>query len=329
MLEREAKQIHNEIKKAEHILIVPHPGPDGDAMGSATALMHYLQDVGKEHTIFCKSEADNKLNFLPYVEKLSTEKAVWEESYFDLIIVLDSGDLEYAGIKEYINKLEDKPTIINIDHHDQNSYFGDINMVAASAASTTQILYYFFTANDIKIDAQLATCLLTGILTDTDNFTNAATTVASLEIAGELVKKGGKIQLIKEVMFQDKSVNALKLWGKALSRLSKHDQHEIVYTYLTQEDLDEHGVGEEATEGIANFMNALQEGKAALILKERSDGKVKGSFRTTRDDMDVSKLAQALGGGGHRKASGFKSEDDLKGTLQKVWEAAEETKHQS
>lgn len=327
MLEREAKQIHNEIQQADHILIVPHPGPDGDAMGSATALMHYFQDLGKDHTIFCKSEADSKLDFLPYVDKLSTEEAVWEESYFDLIIVLDSGDLGYAGIKKYIDKLEKKPTIINIDHHDQNSYFGDINMVASSAASTTQILYYLFTTNDIKIDSQLATCLLTGILTDTDNFTNAATTVASLDIAGDLVKKGGKIQLIKEVMFQDKSVNALKLWGRALSRLSKHDQHEIVYTYLTQEDLEEHGVDEEATEGIANFMNALQEGKAALILKERSDGKVKGSFRTTRDDMDVSKLAQALGGGGHKKASGFKSEDNLEQTLQKVWKAAEETEH--
>lgn len=327
MLEREAKQIHNEIQQADHILIVPHPGPDGDAMGSATALMHYFQDLGKDHTIFCKSEADSKLDFLPYVDKLSTEEAVWEKSYFDLIIVLDSGDLGYAGIKKYIDKLEKKPTIINIDHHDQNSYFGDINMVASSAASTTQILYYLFTTNDIKIDSQLATCLLTGILTDTDNFTNAATTVASLDIAGDLVKKGGKIQLIKEVMFQDKSVNALKLWGRALSRLSKHDQHEIVYTYLTQEDLEEHGVDEEATEGIANFMNALQEGKAALILKERSDGKVKGSFRTTRDDMDVSKLAQALGGGGHKKASGFKSEDNLEQTLQKVWKAAEETEH--
>jgi len=326
MPKRIAKQIYNEIHSAEHILVVPHQNPDGDALGSATALMHYLKNIGKDHTIFCSTGAESKLHFLPYVKELTTQEAVWEESYFDLIIVLDSGDLKYAGIDKYIEKLDHRPKIVNIDHHDRNTEFGNLNLVIPSAASTTQILYHFFTLNNIQIDTYLATCLLTGILTDTDNFTNAATTVASLEIAGNLVKKGGKIQLIKQIMFQDKSINALKLWGQALSRLSKHDEHEIVYTYLTQGDLEDYGVDEEETQGIANFMNSLDEGKAALILKERSDGKIKGSFRTTRDDVDVSKLAQALGGGGHKKASGFKSDSNIEDTLLKVWQAVEEMK---
>ncbi|MFB6182106.1 MAG: bifunctional oligoribonuclease/PAP phosphatase NrnA [Candidatus Magasanikbacteria bacterium] len=329
MLERVAKQIYNEIKKAEHILLVPHQNPDGDALGSATALMHFLKNINKDHTVFCATSAEDKLHFLPYVEELTTEEAVWEESYFDLVIVLDSGDLEYAGIDEYIEKIEHKPKIINIDHHDQNTNFGDLNLVIPSAASTTQILYNFFVQNNIQIDSYTATCLLTGILTDTDNFTNAATTVTSLEIAGNLVKKGGKIQMIKQIMFQDKSIEALKLWGQALSRLSKHDDHKIVYTYLTQDDLDEFEVSEEDTKGIANFMNALEEGDAALILKERSDGKIKGSFRTTKDSVDVSKIAQALGGGGHKKASGFKSEKNLEETLEQVWEAISKIKEEN
>lgn len=329
MPERIAKQIYNEIQKAEHILLVPHQDPDGDALGSATALMHYLKNIDKDHTIFCSTGAESKLHFLPYVEELTTEEAIWEESYFDLVIVLDSGDLKYAGIDEYIKNLKHKPKIVNIDHHDQNTEFGDLNLVIPSAASTTQILYRFFTLNNIQIDTYLATCLLTGILTDTDNFTNAATTVASLEIAGNLVKKGGKINLIKQIMFQDKSVSALKLWGQALSRLSKHDEHEIVYTYLTQDDLKDYNVKEEETKGIANFMNSLDEGKAALILKERSDGNVKGSFRTTRDDIDVSELAQALGGGGHKKASGFQSNSDIEKTLEKVWKTIEEIKKEN
>lgn len=324
MPERTAKQIHNKILESNHVLLVPHKNPDGDALGSVASLMHVLKNKDIDHTVFCETSASEKMHFLPYIEELTTNNKIWEESPFDLIIVLDSSDLDYAGIEDYIEELDQKPDIINIDHHGTNTYFGDLNLVIDSASSTTHILYDFFKINKIKIDSHLATCLLTGLITDTDNFTNAATTVASLEIAGELVKKGGDIQMIKQIMFEDKSINTLKLWGAALSRLTKHDDHEIVYTYLTKDDLENFNVDQEEAKGIANFMNVLEDGKAALILKEQEENKTKASLRTTRDDVDVSKLARHMGGGGHKKAAGFSKEKPAKDTLKEVWEVLEE-----
>ena len=326
MPERIAKQIHNKIKNSEHVLLVPHKDPDGDALGSVTALMHILKKMSKKHSVFCATDADSQLNFLPYVEELTTDEAVWKNP-FDLVIIVDSGDLERAGMEKFVKNKKDSTTVINIDHHNDNTHFGDLNLVIPSASSTTHILYDLFKANNVEIDSQTATCLLTGLITDTGNFTNAATTVESLDIASDLVRKGGDIKMIKRLVFQDKSIDTLKLWGAALSRLSKHDAHEIVYTYLTQDDLKEYGVNESEAKGIANFMNVLNEGKAALILKERDQGKIKGSFRTTQDDIDVSKIARKLGGGGHKKAAGFSIDGNMEEVLEKVWQAIEEHKN--
>lgn len=318
MPERIAKKIYQKILESTSILLIPHQHPDGDALGSVTALMHILQRLGKRHSAFCATSTTEKLLFLPHADTVTTNIDVWQDN-IDLIIVLDSGDLRYAGIDEHIKALSNRPFIINIDHHPTNERFGDLNLVIPEAASTTQILYHFFRVNAIDIDPHVATCLLTGIITDTGNFTNSATTTASLSIAGELVKRGGDINLIKRIIFQSKSVNALKLWGAVLSRLEEHDTHKIVYSYITKADLEEHGVDEEEVEGLANFMNNLADGKAALILREQDTGKMKGSFRTTREDIDVSEIAKLLGGGGHKKAAGFSAEGTPEEVLEQVW----------
>jgi bifunctional oligoribonuclease and PAP phosphatase NrnA len=316
---RIAKQIYTKITQAKSVLLVPHRNPDGDALGSVTAMMHFLRMVGIDHTAFCDTKIPTKHSYLPYFKNLRKNESVWSDQEYDLVIVLDSGDLKRAGIDKRLANLNYQPTIINIDHHPDNKNFGDYNLVIPKASSTTEIIYKFLKLNNVKIDSYLATCLLTGIITDTDSFTNSATTTTSLQTASDLIKSGGDINLIKELVFKDKPVNLLRLWGSVLSRLAKHGTHEIVYTYLTQKDLTDHGVDETEADGIANFLNNLNDGKAALILKELPAGKVKGSFRTTRDDVDVSKLAGALGGGGHKKAAGFTAEGSIDEVLDQVW----------
>lgn len=323
MPERIATQMYKVILESESILLVPHQHPDGDALGSVTALMHLLKRLDKRHSAFCATSATEKLMFLPHAEHLTTDDTVWKND-IDLIIVLDSGDLRYAGIDKHIQNLEKRPTILNIDHHTTNEYFGDLNLVIPTASSTTQILYHFFVTNAIDIDKYVATCLLTGLLTDTGNFTNSATSTTSLSIAGELVKRGGDIGMIQKILFQNKTLNALKLWGVVLSRLAEHDTHKIVYSYVTKEDMDRHGVDDEEVEGLANFMNNLSDGHAALILREKETGMMKGSFRTTRDDIDVSAIAKLLGGGGHKKAAGFSAEGTPEEVLAQVWKVMEE-----
>jgi phosphoesterase RecJ-like protein len=160
----------------------------------------------------------------------------------------------------------------------------------------------------------MATALLTGIITDTDNFTNSATSDTAMAAAGDLIRKGGNLNMINEQVVRNKSINLLRLWGEILNRLNKHEALDMVYTYITQVDLKVHQVDETDSEGIANFLNNLDEGKMSLILKETQDGKIKGSFRTTKDDVDVSALAKKLGGGGHKKAAGF----SIAGTIDEV-----------
>lgn len=326
MPSRIAKQIHNEIQVANKILLVPHQNPDGDAHGSVSCFSHYLNSIKKPHSIFCLTQSTDKLNSLPHLVDISTDENIWQDDSHDLIIVMDSGDLKYAGVDKYIKNLEHDFIIINIDHHATNTHFGDINLVIDKASSTTEVIYGFLKYNNINIDKNMAASLLTGLITDTENFTNPGTTQNSLKVASDLIKKGANFNFIKTWFLRDKTFNSLKLWGVVFSRLEKHPVHDIVYTYITKRDLADNNADESEAEGIANFMNNLGDGKAGLILKEKEDGTIKGSFRTTRDDFDVSAIAKALGGGGHKKASGFSVETgSMDEAFEKVWEAVEKT----
>ena len=165
--------------------------------------------------------------------------------------------------------------------------------------------------------------LLTGLITDTDNFSNGATNQECLKIASELIHRGANFNMIKAWFLKNKSITTLKLWGIALSRLNKHEKHDIVHTHITRDDLTESGANEEETDGIANFLNNVGEGRAAILLKETSDGKIKGSLRTTKDDLDVGAIAKALGGGGHKKASGFTMDGTIESVLVRIGEEVE------
>jgi len=311
MPHRIAKQIHTRILSAEHIILVPHQNPDGDTLGSVAAMMQWLRRIDISHTAFCATDISPKLRFLPHIDYISKDPSIWKKSATDLVIVFDSGDLNYAGVDTHVDGMAKKPDIINIDHHATNTNFGTLNLVMEKASSTTMILYKFFAANNIKIDTYMATCLLTGLITDTGNFTNAATTTGSLKIASKLVELGGDLTGIQNATMKDQSVKGLKLWGKILERLTHHEALDIVHTHVTQQDLREHDIDESKVEGVANFMNNITDGRAGMILKERNDGTVKGSFRTTRDDVDVSAFAKLFGGGGHKKAAGFTVEHPI------------------
>ncbi|MEK7623381.1 MAG: DHHA1 domain-containing protein, partial [Patescibacteria group bacterium] len=175
----------------------------------------------------------------------------------------------------------------------------------------------------VKINPAMATSLMTGLMTDTDNFTNAATSAQSLLIGHSLMKQGAKIKLITGSIFQDKTIATLKLWGLAFTRLEKHPNYDLAYTYLTQADLIDHGVDISVAEGISNFMNVLGGHRIVLTLTELPDGKVKGSFRTTRADTDVAMIAKALSGGGHKKAAGFTVEGPIDQALTQIFSVIE------
>jgi len=323
VLKHTANQIYIAIQKATEILLIPHQHPDGDTLGAVSSCLHFFSIIGKPAQAYCATTISPRLQYLPHVNSISNDPLIWNNEMIDLLMVFDSGDLRYAGVDHLLRRMKKRPTIVNIDHHVTNEYFGDYNLVIPNASSTTEIMHRFFMHNKITIDKTMATALLTGVLTDTDAFSNAATSSGALAIGSQLLSRGGNFTKILNAIWKEKTLSSLKIWGLTFSRLQKNKAHDIVHTFTTQEDLQRLIVPESELDGVANFLNFLNEGKATLILKELPDQTVKGSFRTTRNDVDVSVWAKALGGGGHKKAAGFAISPPLETAAERIFQTIE------
>jgi len=293
-------KINQEIIAAGKVLIITHQGPDGDALGSALSLLMYLKALNKQAMILATGELAEYYLFLPHSGEVVSDPKIIKDNW-DLIIFVDACNISYTGVED---KYLIGKRVVNIDHHQTNNYYGDIQAINSLASSTCEIVYQFFIANNILIDRRIATCLLTGILTDTGGFTNSATTLASMTIASELIKKGAKIHQTFNYIVKNKSINGLKLWGVVLSRLKVNEKYNLAYTYIKEDDYRQFNVSEEETDGLINFLNATAGVLAVMLVKINSTG-TRISMRTTRNDVDVSHLASLFGGGGHKKAAGF------------------------
>jgi bifunctional oligoribonuclease and PAP phosphatase NrnA len=313
-MHRTAQQIHSHIKGADKLALVSHPNPDGDTLGAAMAFAEYLESSGKNVKIFCLTPVPDKFGFLKNIHMVNQDPSTFLD--MDTIAVLDCGDLRYAGVVEILK--DHTATIINIDHHATNQKYGHLNMVIVGAASTTEVVYNFFKINNIRITPTMATALLTGLITDTDNFSNSATSHTSLTAASELLRLGANWTTIHHSLVQNKSIALLKLWGLILSRLNKKENSDMAYTYLTIKDTVQYGINDDDVEGIANFLNKLDGAKISLFIKETADGRIKGSFRTTSDGVDVSTLAIKMGGGGHKKAAGFTADGTIESVVNRI-----------
>ncbi len=300
---RIGKQIHELLMKSQIIRIIPHQNPDGDAIGAVSSLGSCLKRRNKNVEIFCTTTVPSQLQHMPLADTIVSDPVLWD-SPCDVIIVCDSGDAVYAGINKYLEK-NTKAIVVVIDHHPNNTRFGDINLVSTTHSSTCELLYDYFVANQITITPDMATNLLCGIMYDTGSFTNSATSKKSLMVAGVLVKLGGALTKVVRYLYKDKQVSTLKLWGNAMSNLRHDTEHDVVHMCLTLEDMRVCGADEDSANGVANFMSILKDGRIHMVLREQHNGMVKVSMRTKRDDTDVAEIAREFGGGGHKKAAGF------------------------
>lgn len=267
-------------------------------------MAHYLDSIHKPYTAFCIDEIAPQFRYLPKSGEVSQDPVHWTQAKFDLLIVFDASDLKYAGIADYISALTHTFTIINIDHHATNLLYGKINLVRTDASSTCEVVHDLL--DSVRaLDKNMATCLMTGLITDTGSFSNLATTSSAIQAASKLLLKGIDYQQIQTSAMSSKSVGSLKLWGRAFDRLKIDPETKIATTAITHQDMQELEVEADAAEGVSNFLNGLKGVRAVIVLSERTPGVIKGSCRTTDPCVDVSKLAMLLGGGGHKKAAGF------------------------
>ncbi|WKZ28777.1 MAG: DHH family phosphoesterase [Patescibacteria group bacterium] len=299
-----SQQIFQKLSTARKPILVAHRKPDGDTLGAMMAVFNWLRDQGRAAHAFCVDEPASVYAYFPRIRAVQTDPQVFQDEEVDMICVFDAGDLKYAGIDAFVEAMPKRPYIADFDHHITNTLFGDGNLVITNASSTAEVVHEFFDDNNVEISRSMATCLMTGLLTDTSNFSNPATTVKSLEIASELLLKGVSIRDITKRLMRNKPFDALKLWGRALERLRWDPEKKLASTALFREDFQDHPIEDEYMEGLSNFLNHLLQADVVLVLKETEKNKVKGSYRSATD-TDVAEMAKAYGGGGHRKAAGF------------------------
>lgn len=306
-------QAANLIQASSRILLVSHRRPDGDTLGASIALHLALESMGKQTTLACIDEIPRRLKFLPATDRFVREFNMFA---YDLIIISDAGAYHMTGFHEkYPDFLSRKVPIINLDHHISNEGFGTVNIIDTKASSATVVVWKLLKHMGIAASKEIALALLAGIYNDTGGFIHSNTTKETFEIASELTQTGANISTIVRPMFRESTPAQLRLWGYILEN-AKINEKGVLTSVVSASDIKELGVHGSDTGGIIDLMNTVPEALFAILLAE-DEGMVKGSLRTQRDDVDVSAIASQFGGGGHKKASGFR----VHGRLQKeiVW----------
>jgi len=311
MLNEKYKEAFEKIKNAKKILLVTHYRPDGDALSSSCIIIELLESLKKDYVAYCSDEPPYQFNFLPHVDKIKTDREKINFDEIDLFIALDCGSLSRTNLQKEINKRKNFQLAIEFDHHPKIDNYSDVEVRDPKASSTAEVLYNFLKINNIKFNKNFANCVLTGVLTDTGNLLYESTSEKTIKITSEMLLYGARYPIVLENTWRNKSLPAMRVWGVAMTNLKINHLYNFAYSYLTREDIESNGATEEELEGIPGFLSNLYGVKALVFLREE-DGKIKGSLRTAYPDVDVSKLAQALGGGGHKKASGFILEGKMK-----------------
>ena len=295
-------------------VLVCHLGPDGDAIGSMLGLAWLMRKHGIEVSCSYGEPFGLPANyrFLP-LDLMVPPTEIPEEP--DLMISLDAASADRLG--SLLPMAHRAKSLIVIDHHISNPGFGHINVIDPGAAATAEIVFRLIRLMGWELDATSATCLLTGIVTDTGRFQYSSTTPETLRVAAELLTAGARPEVIGRHMYEEAPFGYLKAAGRVLSRAVLDKKHQLVWSVLTLEDLREAGISVEETELLIDILRIARESEVALLVKESPDGKVKGSMRS-RGEIDVSEIAGALGGGGHHNAAGVTFEGKVEDLVAEI-----------
>jgi bifunctional oligoribonuclease and PAP phosphatase NrnA len=306
------------------VVIAAHIGPDGDALGAALALhlalsargARTLPTWGEEPLRVPAAYAD-----LPGVDGLVAPSDI-DPVQVDLLVSVDAASADRLGA---LHTLLDAgvPTIV-IDHHPTNTRFGDVHLVAPRAAATVVIIDELLRRLDVPLDPDLATCLYVGLVTDTGRFQHANTDRSVMDLGGRLIEAGAPHEELTRRLFGTRTVGELALLARALGRLTFVPEARLVHAHVTTDDLEEAGAGLEAAEAIIDVVRTADVAEVALVAREdRAAGGWRVSLRS-REDVDVGRVASALGGGGHDRAAGFTAHGSYEQAVARVVDAVRE-----
>ncbi|HOP54384.1 MAG TPA: bifunctional oligoribonuclease/PAP phosphatase NrnA [Bacillota bacterium] len=316
------QEIVSHLKRADRILLLCHVSPDGDCIGSLLALGRALLKLGKDVSMASEDRVPANLEFLMEPgEILRTEEV---SGSFETAVAIDSGDLGRLG--DVGTRLFQQAEVkINIDHHNSNPHYGDLNLVEAGRAATGEIILELILHLGLEIDAALAEPLYAAILSDTGGFRFANTTKDTLSKAALLVERGARPNFVSRQIYENKPLGYFKMLALAFKRFTVVDQ--ICYTWITYTEMAEFGLDFEVSEELSTFARMLENTKMSLVFKEKEEGLVKVSLRS-QNGYDVSKLAERFGGGGHKQAAGCTINASLDEAISLVLAAAKEVGQQ-
>lgn len=318
-MDKDLARLIEVMKARQRFVVTSHHNIDGDGIGTLLSFYFLLTSLGKEAVMMNDGNIPYFYQFLPEVEKIISYQnflALYPDYHttFDALVVVDCSNLARLGKAEEI--AQGFSLVINVDHHPDNSRFGTINWIA-SEASSTLLVYTLFKELKIPLNQKVATTIMNGLISDTGGFTFVALDRRMLLIVEDLIRAGARTSEIMHHNFRCRRIEALKLLGKALERLTYDSELGVSFTYITQEDFQAYDAREEDTEGIVDYGLYIPGAEIAVLFKEIGREEFKVSLRAQRE-REVISIAHHFGGGGHFKAAGFKIRGDLQAVIQKV-----------
>jgi len=307
-----APELLKYLKRGRVLLLAGKP-IDGDNVASAIALRRLLLNLDIKADLGSGDKIPENLQFLPDTEHFNYQP---DFLAYESIVVLDCGELSLTGFQPQLEKLlqtDQFATVINIDHHLQDPPFGHLSHVDPGASATGLLIFRLARAWRVSIDAPTATALLATLYYDTGSFQHSNVDSETLRMAAECVRLGADAPDIAKRMYRSKPLKVLKLWGRALARASYHKDTGVVSSVITQQDLRELNVAPDEISGIVGLLAHVPSGNFGLLLTDDGAGSIKGSLRSNeRKSVNVARIANLLGGGGHKLASGFRVEGTIK-----------------
>lgn len=296
-------EMFNIIDKCEKICIAGHKAPDGDCIGSVMALYEILKPY-KNLTVCI--DGNIPYNYKEFIDEsiLMTE---YNKEKYDVLITLDCSDVQRLG--KFSDVFYNAKNTICIDHHNTNKGFAHINIIEHNISSTGELLYKVIENKKIEINKKIAELIYIAILTDTGKFSYSNTSKSTHEIVGKLIDKGVDVSYIDNVIYNSKPSNVVKAYIDCISGIELLSDNKIGLATITQKIISENNVDMGDIDGVVEFIREIKEVEISCVLKEYDDS-IKVSLRS-KNDIDVSKISEIFGGGGHKKAAGFEINDNL------------------
>jgi bifunctional oligoribonuclease and PAP phosphatase NrnA len=305
------ERVSAELLSRDRFLLTAHEGPDGDALGSLLGMHQLLTQLGKDSVMFLAAKEfplPIEYRFLPLEE-------VFHEPPADMadrtVVFLDCGNIDRMPV-DFLTAGEN--VVINIDHHHDNTRFGDLNLVDFDASCTAEIVYDLALLMGAEITREMASALYVGLITDTGKFMYENTNAHTHRVAAELIDAGVDVDDTYRRLFEHVPLEKVRLVARALGAIQRHCDERLTVSYITSADYAATGAGEEMTEGVIDHLRSIEGTKVAAVVRDlgnRGRASRKVSLRSSEGDIDVSAIARKHGGGGHKRAAGFSTDLEL------------------